>query len=295
MATLKGLVSVLLLIVNTLFWGVPLYLLTLLKLVTPTRRWRLRVLAGLNAIALAWIATNNWWIRHWIKPRISAQLPDGLSPRQWWLVIANHQSWTDIFVMQYLLHGRTPMPKFFLKRELIFIPVIGLAWWALEFPFMRRYTRQKLAGRPQLAERDRRATQRMCERAREMPMAIYNFVEGTRFTPAKRDRQASPFQHLLRPKAGGTAQVIGLLGDRLSGIIDVTLHYRSPRPNFWHFLCGRNYSVHMEARLLAVPAWMVSGDYHLDPHYKERFHSWLNALWQEKDRALASSPFSSSS
>ena len=131
MATLKGQESVLLLIVNTLFWGVPLYLLTLLKLVTPTRRWRLRVLAGLNAIALAWIATNNWWIRHWIKPRISAQLPDGLSPRQWWLVIANHQSWTDIFVMQYLLHGRTPMPKFFLKRELIFIPVIGLAWWAL--------------------------------------------------------------------------------------------------------------------------------------------------------------------
>ncbi|WP_040243424.1 acyltransferase [Chromohalobacter japonicus] len=293
MATLKGLTSVLWLIANTLFWSVPLYLLTLLKLVTPTRRLRLRVLAGLNAIALAWIATNNWWIRHWVKPNITAHLPEGLSPSQWWLVIANHRSWTDIFVMQYVLYGRTSMPKFFLKRELIFIPIIGLAWWALEFPFMRRYARSELTQRPKLAERDRRATQRMCERAREMPMTIYNFVEGTRFTPAKRDRQASPFRHLLRPKAGGTAQVIRLMGDRLSGILDVTLHYRHVAPNFWHFLCGRETPIHMEARRLNVPAWMGNGDYHLDPHYKERFHSWLNALWEEKDRALASFPSSS--
>ncbi|WP_110647644.1 acyltransferase [Salinicola peritrichatus] len=287
MSTLKGFVSVLLLIIGTLFWGVPLIALTLLKIVTPTRRWRRFVLGGLHRIALAWVRTNNCWIRYWIRPRIRSELPDDLSPRQWWLVIANHQSWTDIIVMLYVLTGRLPMPKFFLKRELILVPIVGLACWALEFPFMRRYSREKLARNPRLAERDRLATQRMCEHAREMPMAIYNFVEGTRFTPAKQHRQASPYRHLLRPKAGGIAQVIGLLGSRLDGILDITLHYRRQPPNFWDFLCGRESGVAIVARCLDRPAWMLEGSYD-DADYKERFYTWLNILWQEKDAALSS-------
>ncbi|WP_340638171.1 1-acyl-sn-glycerol-3-phosphate acyltransferase [Salinicola tamaricis] len=134
MSTLKGLVSVLLLIANTLLWGLPLIALTAIKLVTPTRRARLYVLGGLHWLALAWIRTNNVWIRHWVRPRIHHELPEGLSPAQWWLVIANHRSWTDIIVMLYVLTDRLPMPKFFLKRELILVPIVGLAWWALEFP-----------------------------------------------------------------------------------------------------------------------------------------------------------------
>ncbi|HSH48275.1 MAG TPA: acetyltransferase, partial [Halomonas sp.] len=155
-----------------------------------------------------------------------------------------------------------------------------------EFPFMRRYSREQLARNPRLADRDRRATERMCHRAREAPITIFNFVEGTRFTRVKHDRQQSPFRHLLRPKAGGTAQVLSLLGDRLGGIIDVTLDYARPEPSFWDFLCGREGSIYLRARLLEVPAWMLDGNYHQDPDYKERFHTWLNELWQAKDAAL---------
>jgi len=287
MSILKGLISVLLLILSTLFWGMPLVALTLLKLVTPTRRWRLRVLDGLHRIALAWIRTNNVWIRYWIRPQIRAEIPEMLSPHQWWLVIANHQSWTDIMVMLYVLTGRVSMPKFFLKRELILVPIVGLACWTLEFPFMRRYNREMLARNPELAERDRQATQRMCERARERPMTIYNFVEGTRFTQEKQRQQDSPYRHLLRPKAGGIAQVIGLLGARLDGILDVTLHYRHDTPNFWNFLCGREADVALSIRRLDRPEWMLEGRYG-DAQYKERFYTWLNSLWQEKDAALSS-------
>ncbi|WP_110665111.1 acyltransferase [Salinicola halophilus] len=287
MSSLKGVVSVGLLVLNTLFWGVPLIALTAVKLMTPTRRARRYLLAGLHRLALGWIRTNNWWIRRWLQPRIHQSVPEGLSPDQWYLVIANHRSWTDIMVTLFTLTGRVPMPKFFLKRELIFVPIIGLAWWALEFPFMRRYDRETLTRRPRLAARDREATRRMCERAREMPMTIYNFVEGTRFTPAKRQAQSSPFEHLLRPKAGGMAQVIGLLGDRLDGILDVTLHYRRRAPNFWDFLCGRESDIAVMVRRLEEPAWMQEGSYE-DAQYKERFYSWLNALWQEKDEALSS-------
>ncbi len=288
MSTLRGLVSLLLLILSTLFWGVPLIALTLLKLITPTRRLRLHVLGGLNQVALAWLGTNLWWMRHWIRPLLDMHIPEGLSPNQWWLVIANHRSWTDIFVLQMALHRRIPMPRFFIKRELIWIPIVGIAFWALEFPFLRRYKREQLSRNPALAERDRRATQRLCEHAQQMPMAIYNFVEGTRYTPAKHQAQKSPYRHLLRPKAGGSAQVINLLGSRLNGILDVTLIYTRERPNFWDFLCGREGPMILQARRIELPPWMLGGDYHHDPYYKERFQQWLNALWQEKDARLDS-------
>jgi 1-acyl-sn-glycerol-3-phosphate acyltransferase len=288
MSTLKGIVSVLLLIFSTLFWGVPLVLLTALKLITPGRRLRRLILSGLNGVALNWIGFNLWWMRHWLKPQVNMSLPEDLARDQWWLVLSNHRSWTDIFMLLMGLHRRIPMPRFFLKQQLIWVPIVGLAWWALEYPFMRRYTKQQLARKPQLARIDREATEQMCERAREMPIAIFNFVEGTRFTPAKRDLQDSPFRHLLKPKAGGIAQVLNLLGDRLSGILDFTLRYENPNPTFWGFLCGREGPISVEARRLDVPAWMQEGSYYDDPHYKERFHSWLNALWQEKDEALDS-------
>lgn len=287
MSSLKGLVSVLLLILTTLFWGIPLIALTLVKLVTPGRRLRRLVLRGLNEVALNWVGTNLWWMRRWLRPRLDIHLPEGLSREQWWLVLSNHRSWTDIFLLFFALHRRIPMPHFFVKRQLIWIPIVGLAFWAMEFPMLRRLTREQRERHPQLARRDREATERMCRHARERPIAIYNFVEGTRFTPAKHAAQASPYRHLLRPRAGGIAQVLGLLGDRLGGILDVTLRYDNPRPTFWGYLCGQEGPVSLTARRLAVPHWMVEGDYHDDPDYKERFHSWLNALWQDKDASLS--------
>lgn len=289
MSIIKGLVSLLLLVINTLIWSIPLLTLIFLKIITPGRPLRRQVLKGLNAIAEQWIGFNLWWIRHWLKPDLQIDRPEGLSPDRWWLVLANHQSWTDIFMLQMALHRRIPIPRFFIKRELIWIPIIGLAWWALEFPFMGRYSREAMEKNPDLARRDREATKRMCERAQDMPTAIYNFVEGTRLTPAKHAAQQSPYRHLLRPKAGGTAQVIGLLGHQLSGILDVTIVYSRPQPTFWRFLCGREGAIRVNVRRLEVPAWMPGGDYHRDPDYKERFQTWINELWQNKDRTLDAS------
>lgn len=289
MPFLRGFVSSLLLVLTTLFWGIPLIALTLVKLVMPTRRLRRLVLKGLNGVALYWVGSNLWWMRRWLKPRLEIHLPEGLSRDQWWLVLANHRCWTDIFLLFLALHRRIPMPHFFVKRQLIWVPIVGLAFWAMEFPILRRLTREQRERQPHLARRDQEATERMCRHARERPIAIYNFVEGTRFTPAKHAAQGSPYRHLLRPRAGGIAQVLNLLGDRLGGILDVTLYYRNATPTFWGFLCGREGPVRLEARRLEIPDWMHEGRYTDDPHYKERFHSWLNALWQEKDDALSRS------
>lgn len=286
MPILKGLVSALLMVLNTLFWGVPLIFLTLLKLVVPGQRLKQMVLKGLNAVALNWIGFNLWWMRRWLKPDVTISMPKNLSPQQSWLVISNHRSWTDIFMLFMALHRRIPMPRFFLKRQLIWIPIVGLAFWALEFPFMRRFSREQIAKNPKLASIDRESTERMCQQARNNPIAIFNFVEGTRFSVAKRDAQQSPYRHLLRPKAGGVAQVLSLLGSQLNGILDVTISYTNPSPTFWGFLCGNEAPITLHARQLDIPQWMYAPDNHDEKQHKERFHTWINSLWLEKDGLL---------
>lgn len=289
MAWLKGIISIVLLTGNTLFWGIPLVVLSLLKLVFPFKSVQVPLLKCLNRIAGLWITTNNLWIRHWLKPQWHIDLPDSLSRERHWLVIANHRSWTDVFIMLYALHDRLPIPRFFIKRELIWIPIMGLAWWALEFPMMRRYTPSQLKRRPHLARRDLQATRKLLTHIDRTPVTIYNFAEGTRFTRARHEQQESPYQYLLKPRAGGCAQVMTMMGHKLSGIIDVTLDYRQGRPRFRDLLCGKSGRIILKARRLDIPEWMPNGDYLNNTHYRERFQAWINALWQEKDQQLSCS------
>ncbi|MGY4876758.1 acetyltransferase [Vreelandella aquamarina] len=286
MSTMKGIISLLLLSINSLVWGIPLIVLALLKLLAPTPKFRHLIMQSLNFVMMHWLDVNLWWMRRLLKTPLSTDLPDGLSEDKWWLVISNHRSWTDIFILFLALHRRISIPRFFIKKALLWIPIVGLAFWAQDYPIMRRYSREQLAKNPKLADIDRQATQRMCERAKDSPIAIFNFVEGTRFTPVKRDDQQSPYQHLLRPKAGGIAQVLNLMGDKLSGILDVTIKYENPAPTFWGFLCGKEAPITLTARRLEVPTWMLDTQYHAQPQDKERFHQWINALWQEKDALL---------
>ena len=137
----------------------------------------------------------------------------------------NHRSWVDIVVVQWLFNRRIPILKFFLKKELFWVPVLGMAWWALEFPFMKRYPRAVLEKRPGAAGAGPEATRLACERFRDVPVSVLNFLEGTRFSRGKRGRQYSPYQHLLLPRAGGVAQVVSTLGDRLRAWLDVTIVY----------------------------------------------------------------------
>ncbi|MCM2971319.1 acetyltransferase [Larsenimonas suaedae] len=278
---IKGCASLCFLTVNTLVCALPFYVLALLKLVLPIHRVRNTIIGGLNRIALVWIALNTFWIRTVLKPtlHVSGAIPNARD--QWWVVIANHRSWTDILLLQYALQQSTAPPRFFIKRELIWIPVIGLAFWALEFPMLNRGK-----GGRKAAEKDLEATRRLCRHALERPITIYNFVEGTRFTPQKRLQQKSPFTHLLRPKAGGLSIVLSLLGSRLSGILDATLDYQHGSTRFWDFLCGRSGILRIHIDRLPLKPWMT--DTHiLEFERKKRFHAWVNALWHDKDRRLS--------
>ena len=270
---------------NTLVHATPLLLLALVKALVPHAGFRRRISAWLILLAESWIAVNSKMIDA-VDTRLVVEERDPLRRDGWYLVLSNHQSWVDIPVLQKLFNRRIPFLKFFLKNELIWVPVLGLAWWALDFPFMKRYSRQVLEKHPELRGKDIEATRRACEKYRELPVSVMNFVEGTRFTVEKHS-QGSPYARLLPPRAGGVAFVLDAMGDMLDAVVDVTLHYPGGKPTIYDLFSGRIREVRAHVRTIPIPAEFLGGSYENDPVFRERFQAWINGLWAEKDARLA--------
>ncbi|GAB4176412.1 MAG: acyltransferase [Wenzhouxiangellaceae bacterium] len=274
---------------NTVLHVLPLLLVALIKLLTPKGRVRRLLNHALAVIAESWIAVNSWMLDHLTSTQFEVEgIPEALAGTRF-LVIANHQSWVDIPVLQKVFNRRLPLLRFFLKRELIWVPLLGLAWWALDFPFMRRHSRAEIEKRPELAGRDLEATRRACEKFSELPVAIMNFVEGTRFTEQKRQAQGSPYRHLLRPRSGGIAFVIESLPGGIDRVIDVTIAYpgfRGRGPSLFELCANRVPRVRVVVREVQLPHFGAALDYQHNAEHKTRFQAWLNALWSDKDRLL---------
>ncbi|HEY0923433.1 acyltransferase [Rheinheimera pacifica] len=282
---LTGTLSLLLYIVNTLFWCVPVMLLAILKL-PPVTRWQSWMTYLLDACAVAWISVNNFTTRLFTRIRWQISGLETLSLKDWYLVLANHQSWADILVLQKVFNRNIPFIKFFLKKELIYVPFLGMCWWALDFPFMKRYSKSFLQKNPHLQGKDIETTRKACHKFRFKPAAIMNFVEGTRFTPEKHRQQQSPYQNLLKPKAGGVAFVLGAMGNQLHKILDITIYYPGGIPSFWDYISGKVRDINVQIRVIPITPELL-GDYN-DNYYRERFQQWINQLWQHKDQQLTS-------
>ena len=238
-----------------------------------------------TGIAERWIGVNNWLWDRFTRTRLDLRVDGELRTDGHYLVLANHQSWVDILVLQKVFNRRIPFLRFFLKRQLFWVPVLGLAWWALDFPFMKRHSKEYLKKHPEMKGKDAETTRRACEKFRHIPISVMNFVEGTRFTPEKHDKQNSPFKHLLKPKAGGTGLVLSAMGDQLHRLLDVTIVYPKGAGSFWDFLCGKVQDIRVHVRSLPITPELV-GDYENDNEYRARFQQWLNALWHEKDARI---------
>ncbi|MGQ0701206.1 MAG: acyltransferase [Panacagrimonas sp.] len=291
-APIQGAIMGVMLAVNTVFWAAQIYVLVLLKLLTPEKSGVRNVLSlAAGQLAQNWATTNSaisgWCQRIEWDLRISADL----DPRGQYLVCSNHQTWNDIFVLMRTFGRRAPFFKFFIKQQLIWVPVLGLAWWGLDYPFMKRSTPEQIKKNPSLKGKDLETTRKACEKFRNQPVLILNFLEGTRFTKTKQANQKAPYRHLLRPKAGGLAFAMEAMGDKLHAMIDVTIAYPEGAMGFWDFLCGRVHRVIVDVRPLQVPAGMMDGllrgDYGEDSDFRKRFQFWIGDLWKEKDLRIA--------
>jgi 1-acyl-sn-glycerol-3-phosphate acyltransferase len=286
-APLLGILAFLLLVLNVFCWVPILMLFAVVRLILPFKAVRLAIDPILVAIAEAWISGNSGWMKLTQRTEWDVEGIAGLDPHNWYLVNSNHQTWADIFVLQHLFNRRIPLLKFFIKDQLKWVPVMGLAWWALDFPFMRRHGEEYLKLHPEMRGKDQAATRKACEKFALIPTSVMNFLEGTRFTPAKHQRQASPYRHLLKPKAGGIALALNAMGDRFQAILDVTIVYPDGAPNFWEFLCGRLRRVIVRVQILPVPAHLMKSDYANDAATREAFAVWVRQLWQDKDAQIS--------
>jgi 1-acyl-sn-glycerol-3-phosphate acyltransferase len=276
----RGVVTGTALALNTVVVFTSMVLPALLKRIVsllPVRRACDRLL---NAQASAWVGINNAWIEAVNPARWEVRGLEGLHRRGWYLVSSNHQSWVDILVLQRVFHRRIPFLKFFLKRELIWVPVIGLAWWALDFPFMKR-------GRGAGARHaDLKTTREACEKFRHVPTSVINFVEGTRFTAAKHAQQRSPYRHLLKPKLGGLGIALATMGEQFEALLDVTIVYPGGTPTFWDLLCGRLDAVIVRIEQRPIPAQVLGGDPIADKAYRDRIGDWVGEQWRAKDETI---------
>jgi len=285
-APLRGLIATLLMVLNALFWVPILLIFSSLKLLMPFKAVRLLIDPILLSIAEAWIWGNSAWMGLTQRTTWDVEGIEGLDPHSWYMVNSNHQSWVDILVLQHLLNRRIPLLKFFLKAQLIWVPVMGLAWWALEFPFMRRHTEDYLKKHPEMRGKDQETTRKACAKYALIPTSVMNFLEGTRFTKAKHAKQQSPYQHLLKPKAGGMALALNAMGDKFQAILDVTIVYPDGAPTFNDFLLGNVRRIVVRVRRHLIPRHLMQGDYAQDPAFREAFSQWVQQLWREKDAQI---------
>lgn len=274
----RGVIAFVLLVLNTLFWCALLFALSLVKLLLPLAAVRARIDPVLNAIATGWVSGNAAWMRLTQRTVWDVQGVDALAYRGWYLVNCNHQSWVDIFVLQRVFNRHIPLLKFFLKQQLIYVPVIGLAWWALDFPFMKR----KGGGS---AQKDLETARKACEKFRVIPTSVISFMEGTRFTQAKHDQQRSPYQNLLKPKSGGVGMALETMGEMFDCMLDITIVYPHGVPTFTDLLMGRVDEVVVNVKEVKIPREMLVDERGQAPS-RATVQTWIQGLWEAKDREL---------
>lgn len=284
---LTGILTTLIILANTLVCLVPILLFSLLKLLIPIAWFREACFEMVRLIAAAWISFNLLIFRYLIPTDWDIRGQQHLSKKESLLIISNHQSWVDIPALMVAVHGKTPFFMFFLKRELIWVPLLGLAWWALEYPFMRRYSKAQLEKNPQLQGQDLAITRKACNHLKGRSVSLVNYLEGTRFTQAKHQLQKSPYQHLLKPKSGSVAFTLSAMQKQLHYYLDITVVYpeNSP-PNFWKLLSGQVKSVIVDIQKKPIPETMKQGNYQEDLVFREAFQTWINQLWYEKDQRI---------
>lgn len=286
-AMLRATLVSLLFALNTVFWFIPIIIFAFIKRLMPVKRAERVFARAADAAAQAWVGCNKVLAATMLPTRYDIRGVETLDTSAQYFICSNHQTWNDIHVLQQTFYGKAPFFKFFLKQELIWVPVLGLAWWGLDFPFMRRSTPAQIAKNPALKGKDVETTRKTCEKYEGVPVAIFNFLEGTRFTKAKQAKQQSPYTHLLKPKAGGFAFTLSAMGGRLHTMLDVTIVYPEGAKTFGQFLCGQVGTVIVDVRKLVIPADFAAGDYEGDAVFRKRVQDYIAALWVEKDARIS--------
>lgn len=287
MSFIKGTIVSFVVIVNTVFWVPILVIFSFVKLIIPiniVRKYISQILVWM-AGNWVWLNTTSHKLLHGNK--INVKGLEQLQRDDWYLVISNHRAAADIPILQNIFHKRIPFLKFFLKKELIYVPLLGLAWWALDFPFMRRFSADYLAKNPHMKGKDLEVTRKACEKFKDYPISVLNFIEGTRFTELKHKKQHSKYKHLLKPKSGGLGFVLGSMGAQMTYLLQISLKYSPKAPTAWEYLAGKYDKVDIIIQKILIPENLKNRNYITDLPFRKELQVWINELWKQQDERLS--------
>ncbi|MGK5094587.1 acetyltransferase [Deltaproteobacteria bacterium TL4] len=279
---LLGIINLLLITLNTVIHFILIFIPSCLKIVLTPTPLEPYIARFVIRIAINWIDMNQWILWLTVNIEWDIDVSDELEEDKWYLVISNHQSWADVLVNQRAFVRKIPFLKFFLKKQMIWLPLLGITWWAMDMPFLNRYSNEYLKAHPEKKGEDLKRTKKSCEKFKNIPTSVIVFAEGTRYTEQKSKRQESPYHYLLKPKAGGISLALSTLGDYLTAIINVTIVYSEQ--GFWTFLCGQSKKIVVRAEMISIPGQFKQGDSSEKIH--EPFKNWVNSLWHEKDELI---------
>ncbi|NVK55019.1 MAG: acyltransferase [Alteromonadaceae bacterium] len=272
---------------NLALWGGLVILFGLVRLLIPIAAFKRLLAPMMNCFMLCFGKCSLALIKLFNPVSFDYRVNSQLSKQSWYLIVANHLSYLDIILLIEFAAFRIPAPKFFLKQELIWLPFVGLAAWALDMPFMRRFSKAYLQKHPEKRGTDIATTKRYCQKFTHQPTTVINFVEGTRFTPIKHAKSQSPYNHLLPPKAGGIAFTLATMGELFTNILDISLIYpQNTKHPMLAMLCGQMQQIVVDVNVLDVPQAAI-GDYYNDATFKTQFQKWVNSLWHAKDSNIS--------
>ena len=283
----QGSLVFILMTISTTVLTLLISLLAIFKLLLPGARARNTMTHWLSSLGELWVSFNRFLIGFYRHLEWDVEMPEGISHKGRYLVFCNHQSGVDILALQHCLNRKAPFGRYLLKHQLIWVPILGIAWWALDMAFLRRYSKQELLKNPSLRGKDLENAARACEKLKHIPVSMMTFPEGTRFTEEKRKRYGSPYQHLLRPKSGGVGQVLYSFDDALDSLVDVTLCYPQGTPTVWQFISGQVKIISVRVQLRPIPANLRGRNFRDEPVARNDLKNWLGEIWNEKENYLA--------
>lgn len=214
-------------------------------------------------------------------------LPEGESA----IVIANHVSWTDFYMIQALavrakMLGRC---RWFAKIELRWVPLLGWGIWAMGMPMVsRKWMKDK-------KELDRVFAGIV---VKKWPTWLISFSEATRFTPKKyeeakiwcRENDRPIPKYLLYPRTKGFVTTVQHLrkAKQVKAVYDMTIAYQHGNtfheaPTIWESLsCDgmsskRGYKFHVDVKRILLEDL---------PETDVELSKWLETRWIEKGEFL---------
>ncbi|MFV9984713.1 MAG: acyltransferase [Francisella endosymbiont of Hyalomma asiaticum] len=269
---------------NTIIAFIPIFIFSLAKLVIPIKRVRHLCTSVIELSASLWVSFAILITKLFSPTKFEVEQNAKLDNQGSYLIICNHKSWLDTFILMLVFHKKIAFPKFFMKFQVFFIPVLGLTAWALEFPAMKRYSKEYINQHPEKRGEDLQKTLAYCKKLSPKPTTIVNFIEGTRFTLYKALK--SNYKNLLNPKAGGIAVILKSLSDRMVGILNTTIVYDNPEQNLWDFMVRKTKKIKIKVELIPI-AEVPVGDYFGNDKDKHNFQLWLNKLWHNNDQYIS--------